>query len=263
MIDYDTLLNGSGVKLLGFFEGVPKPPAPTRCQKGMKCFDRFFFIKRGTMTFELDGAVLSAGAGDILYLPRDCSYFSRWDTPDGFYITVNFVMRGDPDSPPLGDRIEIAGKDRSGKYQTLFETAAKEWGRGEIGHGFACMASFFRIVTNLYSDSLTESVRVEYDNIYPAMLYLKNNYQTDVTTSDLAKLCRMSGTAFRREFKKRCGMPPVALKNKLRMEKARELLRGGERDVSETGRLVGLDDVCYFSKLYKKTFGVPPSKDIN
>jgi len=45
------------------------------------------------------------------------------------------------------------------------------------------------------------------------------------------------------------------------LEKAKELLENGfDGSIQEVAAKVGYDDVYHFSKLFKKRFGMPPSK---
>jgi AraC-like DNA-binding protein len=45
-----------------------------------------------------------------------------------------------------------------------------------------------------------------------------------------------------------------------RLEKAKYLLTSGEYSVSEVASSVGYDDIFAFSKIFKKKYGIPPSK---
>jgi YesN/AraC family two-component response regulator len=56
------------------------------------------------------------------------------------------------------------------------------------------------------------------------------------------------------------GMSPVGYRNKLRIQKSIELLKSGQYNVTEAGQAVGIDDVKYFSKLFRQTTGALPSK---
>ena len=263
MLNLKMLSDGVGIKMLGVHEGRPVPPVYTTCRRGMKRFDRFFYVKSGVINFDLpDGGGLSAGAGDIVYLPCDCEYISHWDIMEGGFISMNFIVGGNPASKPLGDRIEIAAHDRSGKYLAWFERAEEIFMRSGFGYIYDCTAIFFGIIKQVAADSAADTLKQECDRVWNAVTYLRNNYQTDVSAEELAKLCGMSVSAFRREFRLRCGVSPVRYKNTLRMTKARELLRGGDCSVSEASRLVGCPDIYYFSRLYKREFGVPPSRDM-
>jgi two-component system response regulator YesN len=48
--------------------------------------------------------------------------------------------------------------------------------------------------------------------------------------------------------------------NKIRVEKASELLRGGEASISEISGMVGYSDHSYFTKVFKKRTGLSPSQ---
>ena len=48
-------------------------------------------------------------------------------------------------------------------------------------------------------------------------------------------------------------------RNRLRMQKASELLKSGKHTVSEAAEAVGIQDIKYFSKLFKRYTGFNPS----
>ena len=47
-------------------------------------------------------------------------------------------------------------------------------------------------------------------------------------------------------------MSPVEYRNILKIKKAADLLKTGEFSVSEVSKAVGIDDIYYFSKMFKK-----------
>ena len=46
-----------------------------------------------------------------------------------------------------------------------------------------------------------------------------------------------------------------------RLEAARELIRKGGRKVSDICFEVGFKNLSHFSKIYKETYGIPPTED--
>ena len=46
----------------------------------------------------------------------------------------------------------------------------------------------------------------------------------------------------------------------IRLRKAAEMLRSGDKNVSEVAYAVGFDNPYYFSKCFKDQFGMPPSQ---
>ena len=61
-------------------------------------------------------------------------------------------------------------------------------------------------------------------------------------------------------FKKDTGMNFTAYLNKVRLEKADELLRTTDRSISQISIEVGYSSYKYFSTVYRKYFGTNPSK---
>ncbi|MDD5678616.1 MAG: AraC family transcriptional regulator [Kiritimatiellae bacterium] len=63
-------------------------------------------------------------------------------------------------------------------------------------------------------------------------------------------------TLFRRAF----GVTAAAYRLQLRLRRARELLATTTANVSQAAYAVGFVDALYFTKIFHKTFGVPPSR---
>ncbi len=82
------------------------------------------------------------------------------------------------------------------------------------------------------------------------------------TNFNIDRLCRemaMSRTLFYIRLKTYTGKSPQDFIRIIRLERAATLLRSG-RPVSETATLAGFDNAKYFSTVFKKYFGVSPSK---
>jgi AraC-like DNA-binding protein len=87
---------------------------------------------------------------------------------------------------------------------------------------------------------------------------------TDATT-DVTALLRESGYAedyIRARFHAITGLTPVAFLTRLRLDHARTLLDiyGKELSVAEIGERCGFEDAAYFSKQFKRAFGLSPSQ---
>ena len=92
--------------------------------------------------------------------------------------------------------------------------------------------------------------------VFPAIYYLDKHLKDEIPVSALAKMCMMSETAFRRAFSETTGFSPVQYKMRLRIKKAKELIRYSP-DIS-TDMLVeelGFTDSSYFYKVFEKVSG--------
>jgi AraC-like DNA-binding protein len=76
----------------------------------------------------------------------------------------------------------------------------------------------------------------------------------------MAKELGMSRTNLHRKIKATTGFPPSDLIRNIRLRKAAYLLLNQVDSVSQIGFKVGFEDHSYFSKSFKKQFGVPPSE---
>ncbi len=71
----------------------------------------------------------------------------------------------------------------------------------------------------------------------------------------------LSAAHFRRVFKSQQQISPGSFVLRLRMRHARFLLHESERTIKEISDIVGYDDAFYFSRLYRRFWGCPPSED--
>ena len=249
------------MELLGAFNGRTAVPSVTWCREGAKLFDRIFYVVRGTISFDLAGGThLDAPAGSVVFLPNNCTYRSYWTAEgEGEFFSVNYILRENGSMLALGDRVTLLVHDSTKKYHSLIKRMNDIWLAGGLGSDFLCISLFWELMRGLYMEIETRSRREEYDVIYQGITYLENHFAAEVTAEDLSRMCGMSLTAFRREFKRRTGISPVKYKNTLRMQKARTLLESGEYSVTEAARLVGCPDLCYFNRLFRREFGMNPS----
>jgi AraC-like DNA-binding protein/Tfp pilus assembly protein PilF len=91
---------------------------------------------------------------------------------------------------------------------------------------------------------------------------LVDNKMSDPLFS-VEKMCEelgMSRTNLHRKIKAITGFPPSELIRTIRLKKAAILLRNQTDSVSQVGFAVGFDNHSYFSKAFKKHFGMSPSE---
>lgn len=91
-----------------------------------------------------------------------------------------------------------------------------------------------------------------------AVEYMIANCRRALTVSELAKIATMSEPAFYSAFKRAVGVPPITYLNRYRLSLASERLINTSESIGEIGYSVGIRDALYFSKLFKKIYGVTP-----
>ncbi len=113
--------------------------------------------------------------------------------------------------------------------------------------------------------ALTDAVRVESSSLPGFKLRRVTDWMTEhlaeeFSLSRLAEQADMSEFHFNRLFKRATGVPPSQYQIKLRIEKARCLLRETDETVLTVANEVGYLNPSYFAQLFRKETGMTPSE---
>ena len=88
------------------------------------------------------------------------------------------------------------------------------------------------------------------------MQYIQSNYSRPITLEALSAFAGVNKTTLIDIFREVCGAPPIRYINRVRLNKAKELLANTDAGVGEIGELGGLQSVHYFSRVFKAKEGV-------
>ena len=91
-----------------------------------------------------------------------------------------------------------------------------------------------------------------------ALNYIDAHLLETIEVPALAARCALSPGYFRKLFKDVTGFSPLAYTNRLRIIRAVALLQQGS-PVGTAAERVGIYDLNYFSRLFKKIMGIAPS----
>ena len=93
-----------------------------------------------------------------------------------------------------------------------------------------------------------------------AKLYMEEHISEQVRVEDLSAIVYMEPTYFIRKFKKEFGQPPLTYFIGMKMNRAMQYLSTTDLSIEEISRLIGINDVAYFSRLFKKSCNISPSE---
>ena len=238
------------------------PPTPFTCYDKRVLYERFFYVVKGTIVFDDERhKQLKFSAGDIIYLPSNVIYKSYWETKEtGEFIALNFkILNSGHEIINLHNDLKLCYKDYDGKVYKQFFEIYELWKQSARGYKFECLSRLYSLFNTFAQYSEKHNLKKKNRNILKAVLYLEDNFLTNVTVEDLVNLSNINECQFRRSFKKLKGMSPIKYRNMLRLNKAMEILKSGEYSVIEATMIVGFDDPAYFSRLFKQQFGHSPS----
>lgn len=100
----------------------------------------------------------------------------------------------------------------------------------------------------------------EVHNIRIVLDYIHENYQKTLSIDELANLLHFSEPYFMRFFKKHTGTTCVDYINDYRISKAAELLSKTDMSIMEVALQVGMHNISYFNRLFKKKLHMTPKE---
>lgn len=105
------------------------------------------------------------------------------------------------------------------------------------------------------SDLFMEKLETE-----KAIEYMHQNFGDKLKVEHLAKLVNMSESHFIRTFKKETQLSPIEYLIGLRLDKAKKLLRGKSKNITEIALQCGFNSSSHFSSCFLKQFGITPTE---
>ncbi len=141
-----------------------------------------------------------------------------------------------------------------------FENLFKAWDQNEKYLLFSSLYNFIYVLkeNNEFKNEISNE---ETDTIFSnAINYIKLNIQKNIKVQDLIEFLHIDQSYFTKIFKKRFNVLPHVYIRKSRLQYAEFLIKTTNKNLSEIVELLNFTDVYSFSKLFKKEYGVPPSK---
>ena len=90
--------------------------------------------------------------------------------------------------------------------------------------------------------------------------YIHSNIQENLSVNEIANLFYVSPTYLSRVFKKETGMSLIDYINQLKIKHSTFLLRDTYLPIQDIGRILGINDTNYFSRLFKKYMNETPTQ---
>ena len=207
----------------------------------------------GERTFYFDNQKLKVSGNTIVYFPKGSNYTIKEKEPFDCYA-INFEM---PDGA-IFEPFSFKTKNLN-SYIESFKQARRQQIQKKSGYDSKIKAELYNIIYNMQSEYHRPYTNIK--TIEPAINYIHSNYYKEsISIEHLASLCDISTVYLRNMFHKRFAMSPIKYINNLKMTRAKELLNSQFYTVNEACFLSGYNDESYFSREFKKHYGITPSE---
>lgn len=191
----------------------------------------------------------------------------RWVhfTPASYYL--HRCLNGMPmiHSWPLQDFPRVAAA--FGRIEELFEnpaSARESRLASRVSLALACRveALILILISELieanrpHSDGLSEP---ELEQLRPAIDYMDVHFRENPTLAVVAARANLAPNYFHRLFRRIMGVTPFEYIEGRRLETARHMLGDPGLRVKQVAEACGYEDALYFSRVFRRRFGVPPT----
>ena len=96
--------------------------------------------------------------------------------------------------------------------------------------------------------------------IGPALEYMRSHFDQSFTMGQLADLCHISPTHFRRLFSSQMGTSPLHFLHQIRIMKSAQLLRATDKTIAEIANESGYSSLCCFNQHFRRFMNSTPSE---
>ncbi len=230
---------------------------------------------------QIEGQTLPFKAGDVTCIPRHVPHttysmkdnpslwsFMFWD-PDCLFKNQFRSSGTNLEKPtakpnvshyiypkekfPRVHRLATAVLDELNRKDCYYEESAK-------GLLFALYVELIRINsdTSGAQEPITESNREDLLTIMPALNHIYKNYMTPIRVNDLAELCYLSPSHFRRIFHETMGTSPALFIRSTCIEEACKLLQATDDSILSISEQVGFRSISSFNRCFAKLLGDSP-----
>ena len=191
--------------------------------------------------------------GELLFIPKKSRYVGIYEEDGTHARIIQFDLAECPFPDYLSRPVKITVPEARELAESFFLPSKKN------ESSLFLMAALYRLLGCM--ERSFSSLPTKFQRLRPALERMEEHFQEKDTVAQWALLCEMSEVHFRRVFRDYTGQGPVEYRNRLRLERARELLQSGEYNVSEAAFACGFSNLSFFIRLYKKRFGNTPKQE--
>lgn len=207
----------------------------------------------GETVYSFGGKQLVSDACHVVLLPKGASYEWRC-TRAGHCAILELECTaccGEPVSIPVKSSEQLLQLFRELEYKRDRKKPLTEL--ESLRDAYTLLLTLAKLGAEPYAPTDKQQ------KIAPALEYVARNYSKNITNDQLAAMTGLSTVYFRRLFTEVTGVSPMVYARRLRIEKAKQLLRSDYGTLTDLALSLGYGSLYDFSRDFKKHTGVAPS----
>lgn len=218
-------------------------------------YNGLIYIIKGHLSFIKNDIETDLYRNNIILLEKNSSYkvisvlaseiiVLSFDQPNPSFLSNNSLIK-------LNEYSIIAG---------LLKDLVLTYTKNSYAYKLKCKSIFYNIVYHLVNEYNFCEIKKTNEMLFSSVMFMHENFDKNITVSDLANRAFLSNTHYRRLFKNSYGKSPLEYLNSMRINKAKQLIKTSLYTFSEICSLTGFNDLYYFSRVFKKVTGLTPTE---
>lgn len=211
----------------------------------------------GSLKLKIDDATHVAQKGDIIIHRKGDIYNSESEDATE-YIVISYLCDKEDILENLLPKGCIFRPTHRKRYVDLFERAASIHFSQGVCYEPLLKAVVQEIICSIVRENHPRSLSSANNPITAARYYIEEYSNRFITAEDIASVAGCSQSYLRYLFRQAYGESPMHYLNKVRVERAKEMIATNLYTLSEIATACGFRNVYYFSKVFKEFTGVSP-----
>ncbi|MDF2722316.1 MAG: transcriptional regulator raffinose operon [Paenibacillus sp.] len=213
------------------------------------------FAVSGEIVYTLNGMEHTSDREHLLFLPKGQTY-SLLCTEAGLFPVINFEIAA---SQTFSEIMVFQTSDMLPLHDLFWELEVQSKA-ANAKNRFHILSLLYQMLSHAIIPDDRRQLSPRGELLRPAIEYLEHNYDNPkLNNGILSRKSCVSEVYFRMLFKEEYGISPKQYVQKIRIDKAKELLRSEYFTVTQVSEMVGYSSIFTFSKAFKALAGCTPS----
>ncbi|KAA1181883.1 AraC family transcriptional regulator [Paenibacillus sp. B2(2019)] len=228
-------------------------------------------VTGGKSSFMIDRKRHLFKAGMLFYICPDVKHSIEIDAEDPLcFLSVHFnyakvsMNEGDWGINGKVETLHLQAITELKDYyqvEDIFGRMIQSWNTKLPGYEFVAKTLLQQLIiaiaqnTQKQSQNYSTSLKVE-----KIINYMHQKINEKVSLNELSDLVQLSPAYLSRAFKDITGYSIIVFFNKMKIDKAKELILEGDIKIKAVAQTLGFTDEFYFSRIFKRMTGISPSE---
>lgn len=221
-----------------------------RLDRVKNAYLNIYCIENGECEILLGKRKIKAGKNCVAVVRSDISFNVRFEE-NTTYMYAALRIKEDEKKK---NRLEVVF---DGDFRTIYDAVSLAVKKFEFG-AFSGESDFEGLALEIVADLEVEQIRVGDLTEDIIGVLRKKAWDENFCLEEYMRSLPYAYDYLRRAFQKETGKTPLAYLTDLRLDFAAAKLRSGKTEIKELSSRVGIKDSLYFSRLFKKKFGLSP-----